>query len=156
MACRPHLASNKCRKMLHASTFFRTRSVTDSPLSCLCAQQFRRTLCYCTCPKSGSIAPRVNLFSDTFSNTFSVELFVCSTIQAHPLLLNVSEIRFKRSTHQPFFPQHKVVGLLFSLAHTFLPHCWISSFSAPAKKHHIIVVVVGPLLFIFKEENFAP
>ena len=36
------------------------------------------------------------------------------------------------------------MGLLFSLAHTFLPHCWISSFSPPAKKRHV-VIGFGPL-----------
>ena len=44
------------------------------------------------------------------------------------------------------FPQHKVVGLLNSLAHTRRRHCWISSFSTHQIKRGDIVVIVVVLL----------
>ena len=84
-------------RLNRSTTFFRTRSVTDSPLSWLCVQQFQRTFCYRTCPKSGSNTPRVHPFSDAFGNRFSVKFVVCSSIPAHPLVLNMSEIWFERS-----------------------------------------------------------
>ena len=41
-----------------------------------------------------------------------------------------------------FFPHHKDVGLLNSLARSVRRHCWISSSGTPSGKCAIVVVVV--------------
>ena len=50
----------------------------------------------------GSNASCVKLFPDMFNNSFSADAAVCLAVSVQPLLLNVSEIWFKRFARQAF------------------------------------------------------
>ena len=98
--------------MLPASIFRRTHSVTVSLLMWLCVWQLQHNLCYWMCPELGSNASCVNLFSDTFSNSFSADVVVCLKISAQHLLLNVSEIRVQTLRASTVFRTRSVTASL--------------------------------------------